>query len=58
MELPIELERPSEDLEEVNPDLDMKNNDWAGSLPTSPLSSIEDPKSPDDSNFGNVSHPT
>lgn len=37
-----ESERLSEEPEEVNPDLDMENNDWAGSLPASPLSSVED----------------
>ena len=51
MEPQIELERPSEDPEEVNPDLDVENNDWARSLPILPLSSIEDSESPDASNF-------
>ncbi len=40
-------ERSSEEPEEVNPDLDMENNDWAGSLPASPLSSIQDLECPD-----------
>ena len=51
MEPQIDLERPSKDPEEVNPDLDIENNNWAESLPTSPLSSIEDPKNLDALNF-------
>ena len=42
IEIHSEPERPSEEPEEVNPDLDMENNDWAGSPPASPLSSIRD----------------
>lgn len=43
--------RLSEDLEEVNPNLNIENNDWTRSVPALPLSSIQDPKSPDTLNF-------
>ena len=45
-EPPAESERPSEDPGEAILDLDMDNDDWAGS-PASPLSSTEDPESLD-----------
>lgn len=41
IELQSKAEKPDEESEEVNPDLDMENNDWAKS-PASPLSSFKD----------------
>ena len=47
-----EIERASEESEEMSHDLDMENgNDWAKSLPASPLSVIEDPECADKGNL-------
>ncbi len=42
-----ESERLNEEPKEVNPNLDIENNDWVGSPSASLLSSVEDLKFPD-----------